>query len=168
MSDKKHAIDLKELYQALKTKDKSWLANQPQEVQDKFSPWLYTRFMSGAGKTAEEQAYYIMATNEYANLYSKDLQKDKKLLYLLLTTVVMKELPLSNDFMYKFPKALKGNKTDKSTNSMVNFFLKEHPEMKMQDAVDLANLYTIEEFKELLEEYGYSDDKIKKFFANSK
>ena len=157
MSDS--GIKLANLFSAINRKDRNWWETLSKEQQQKFSSWLYTRYMSGVRHSNPiMHQYYLMATNKNINRYVSKLTKHHaKLIYLSMTT-------LANEYAkadHQFVPAMKKNKANKATNAKMRILTELNPSLKEQDLQVWAEVMTDDEFKQLMVEHGWEEKKIK-------
>ena len=157
MSDS--VIKLANLFSAINRKDRNWWESLSKEQQQKFSSWLYTRYMSAVRHSNPiMHQYYLMATNKNINCHVSKLTKHHaKLIYLLMTT-------LANEYAradHQFVPAMKKNKANKATNAKMRILTDLNPMLKDQDLQTWAEVMTNDELKELMLEHGWDEKKIK-------
>jgi len=97
------SIELRDLFSAVNRKDKSWWDQLSKPQQEKFSSWLYNRYMSSSRDNIPDmQRYFVMAANRAVNRNFNTIFKDhKKLQYLLMTTIPAHGI--TTDYQYSKP-----------------------------------------------------------------
>lgn len=152
-------IKLADLFSAINRKDRDWWERLSKEQQQKFSSWLYNRYMSAVRhNNPMMHQYYLMATNKHINRDLSKLTKNHaKLIYLLMTT-------LANEYTradHQFVPAMKKNKANKATNAKMRILTELNPSLKEQDLQVWAEVMSDNEFKELMVGHGWDEKKIK-------
>lgn len=158
MSDS--GIKLADLFGAVNRKDRDWWERLSDEQRKKFSSWLYSRYMSIVRHSNPDMhRYYVMCANKELNRDLSKLTKNhSKLIYLLMTTMVV-DKDFCADHQYIPP--MKKNKADKKTNNKIRVLSELHPGSKDSDIETLASVMTDTEFEELLVSHGWEVKKIK-------
>lgn len=130
-------------------------ANQQKSLKQEF--FILNRYISNVQSSKREiQEHYVLTVNEYFNKNWKLLQKDPKLLWLLLCMC-----SYNGETVFFHPWL--GNKKKTGTGSKRLQFLEElYPNRKMVDLELMAEMSTDKEIKELAKKYGMDDETIAK------
>lgn len=154
-------IDLNLLFGAINRKDRNFWDTLTEAQQEKFSYWLYNRYMSSVSGSADLQRYYLQAANLYSNCRggSVSIKKYGKLCYLSLTTIPPGGYNPRHSFVPVMPKL---KNVDRETNARVRVLSNLFPVMKLADIDILSKLISIEELQELMQSHGISDQEIAK------
>jgi hypothetical protein len=120
--------------------------------------FILNRYISNVkGQNREIQEHFVLAVNEYFNKHWNTLQKHPKLLWQLLCLC-------SHESKKVFYHEWVGFKNKKTNNKRVKFLLQVYPNRK-QDELELqSKLMTLDDFKYLAQNLGYSDKEIKELF----
>lgn len=154
------AIELKELFSAVNRKDRNWWKKLNSAQQQKFSVWLYNRYMSCARGIPDLQRYYLRATNLFSNRRLGSIPREhNQLAYLLFTTIPFTGGEADHQFV---PVMKQLNSIDQKVNKKASVLLKLYPAEKTQDIEMWANSITDEDLNTMLEDHGYTDSEIQK------
>jgi hypothetical protein len=177
-------FDLFEALSAIDRKDYGYYDRLTEEQKKKFVPFMMTYWTSVVKSDIGMQQYYLLATNEFANvhLFNENVQKHPKLQWLMLCRVGMGKkqfhqwLPQIKDRVSKLKDKAKredikdyysktyGNITDDLLNQLVDeyissnkrkiFLAQEYPHMKISDIEVLNAIITDYDIKRYETETG--------------
>ena len=152
-------IKLADLFAAVNRKDRDWWERLSREQQQKFSSWLYSRYMSIVRHSNPDMhRYYVVASNLTLNRdLSKLTKHHAKLIYLLMTTIPDEYARADHQYI----PPMKKNKADKKTGNKIKILSGLMPAHKDSDIEVLAEIMSDAEFEELLTSYGWDAKKIK-------
>jgi hypothetical protein len=152
-------IKLADLFAAVNRKDRDWWERLTKEQQQKFSSWLYSRYMSIVRHSnADMHRYYVLSSNQTLNRDLSKLTKNHaKLIYLLMTTIPNEYARADHQYI----PPMKKNKADKKTGNKIKILSDLMPAHKDADIELLAEVMLDSEFEELLASYGWDAKKIK-------
>lgn len=156
--DSSSSIALRDLFGALSRKDRDWWNTLSQEQQEKFSAWLYNRYLS-VPKSSNSllNEYYLRAVNQHSNRNFNVIHKNhKKLQYLLMTTLIDPDIRC--DHAYLKPMGKTG---DKKSNTRTKILTNLMPTAKIDDIHVLADLMSDDEIKQMLRDRGWEEKQIK-------
>lgn len=150
------SIELRDLFSAVNRKDKSWWDQLSKPQQEKFSSWLYSRYMSSSRSNVPDmQRYYVMAANRTVNRnFSTVFKEHKKLQYLLMTTIPAHGITSDHQYIKPLPQTRKQNQAIKT-------LLKLYPDEKIEDLETLSDMLSRADLKKLLVDHGWDDKAIK-------
>jgi len=153
------SIELKSIFGAINRKDRSWWETLSTAQQDKFSSWLYGRYISSSkSNNPDIQRYFSMATNKAVNCNFGVLHRNhKKLQFLLMTTIPSPAYGIIGDFQYikPIPQTKRQDKTMK-------ILMKLLPDEKIDDLETLSDLIDSKELKQMMMDQGWDEKSIKK------
>ena len=145
MSDK---LPLNTVLAAIDKKDYGFYDRLKPEHQKQIAPFLLNRYVSLVKGTQELQAYYLVAGNQRVNCTYFELAKHPKLVWQLLCSV-------SPGMGTKFHQWIGHKKKEKNTTKgRLSVLEKMHPNMKRDELLQLADMYTDKEIKELQKQHG--------------
>jgi hypothetical protein len=152
---KKPQIPLKDIMAAIDKKDRNFYNNLTDEGKKAFSAWMMMRYCSSVqGKDA---ANYIYMTNELVNFQFSEVSKHPELQWLLLSACGVGKI--------QFHPYLKPPNARKKKNKVFEFIYELFPHMKSEDIVNLIDINTTDELKDLAKSNGYDDKSIKEIFG---
>ncbi len=152
---KKPQIPLKDIMAAIDKKDRNFYNNLTDEGKKAFSAWMMMRYCSSVqGKDA---ANYIYMTNELVNFQFSEVSKHPELQWLLLSACGVGKI--------QFHPYLKPPNARKKKNKVFEFIYGLFPHMKSEDIVNLIDINTTDELKDLAKSNGYDDKSIKEIFG---
>ena len=150
LKEKIAAVDqnIKELWDAMDPE------NQKGLQKEFFILNRYISNVSNAGRDVKE--HYVLTVNEFYNKNWNELQKDPKLLWMLLCMC-------SYDGKTTYYHEWIGNKKKTGNNSKKAKFLATlYPTMKMNEVEMLSDMMSDKEIKQLAKDYGMEDKEISK------
>jgi hypothetical protein len=150
IKEKIEAVDqnIRDLWDALDEEQQHALKNEL---------FILNRFISSVKSNNREiQEHFIMTVNEYYNKNWFVLQKHPKLLWLSLC---MCSYDGKKSFYHEW---IPHSRTTTSENKKVKILMEIYPTKKMCDINHLSKIMTDNEFKELLQDYGWENSEIKK------
>jgi hypothetical protein len=152
-------ITIAGLFAAIHHKDKGWFDRLTEEQQQKFTTWVYHRWMSSVKhRNPDMQRYYLMATNKVINRDLSKLTKNHaKLAYLLMTSIPFDDDKIEHQWLVPMPQ----NKKNKAVNNKARVLATLNPAEKEDNLLALAELMTDAEFEALLVGHGWEPKKIK-------
>lgn len=153
MSKNTYKVDIKNVMNALDTRDHSWYDKLTEEEKKDISIWQIMRFMSSCQSKSDDIEYhYLIMTNEIVNTHFNLLRNDPELQFKLLQIV---GLGLKQYHPW-IPPAKR-----QKTNKLFDFFLERYPTYREDDVYDLLSISTKEEIIKFLQDNGLSDEEIK-------
>ena len=115
--------------------------------------WLLNRYVSSVKGSREKQELAVFKTNEYYNKNWNELgTRHPKLQWQLLCIS-------GNTKQFEYHQWIGFKKKGANSNSGIKLIERIYPNMKQDEVVLLAGLYTKKELKQLAEEYGIEDIK---------
>lgn len=155
-------IKLADLFRAVNSKNVNWWETLTEEQQNKFSSWLYSRYMSIVRhNNPDMHRYYLINANQTLNTAISSLSKNHaKLIYLLMTTMVNEYTRVDHQYI----PPMKKNKANKDVNNIMKLLHELYPHYKDDELELLASMTDKKEIIQLLQEHGYSDKQIKAAF----
>ena len=137
----------------LDLKNRSFYSELTDEERKKFSNFLMIRWGSAVSGSAELQGYYLMSCNERLNKNWFDLSKYPELQWLLATTVS----PGMGTHRHEWIK----QKKRVNNNKVVKFLRNFYPDYTDEDLQTLAEISDKKELKQLAQQNGWEDKKIR-------
>jgi hypothetical protein len=159
MAKKEYDIELKEVLAAIDRKDIDWWETLTPSQQNKFSSWLYMRYISNVSGSADFAEYYLAAVNERVNKKFNTLKDHPKLQYLLLTTA-------SPGLGKQFHSFIKPGKRGTTNKKRINLLEKLFPLANNQELEVLDKINTDQDIENYLIELGWTDKEIKNALSN--
>jgi hypothetical protein len=148
------SLYIKDEMAAMDRKDRDYHDNFTDEDLKKFSTYLMLKWGSNVGGNLDIQSYYLLATNERVNKHFFEINKHKKLQWLVCTTV-------SPGMGGQYHYWLKAKKKE-GNNKSQKFLSKLYPNMKADEIDLLAKLNDKKDIKKLAQTLGIEDKEIKK------
>lgn len=159
--DDPSSIPLNELFRAVNAKDRKWFDRLNPAQQQKFSQWLYNRYMSIArSRESLMQMYYLLAANRISNVNLSTRKNHPKLTYLLFTTIPNTGAIADHQFIPAMKQYRSG---DKEVVKKIKAIEQTDPLMKSEDIEQLAHMMSDEEFIEYLQDHGWTDKQINEY-----
>ena len=152
---KKPQIPLKEIMAAIDKKDRNFYNNLSDEQKKAFSAWMMMRYCSSV--QGRDAANYIYMTNELVNFQFSEVSKHPELQWLLLSACGVGKI--------QFHPYLKPPNARKKKNKVFEFIYGLFPHMKSEDIVNLIDINTTDELKDLAKSNGYDDKSIKEILG---
>jgi protoporphyrinogen oxidase len=157
MSKKNKHIDLfKEIIPCVDLNQKGLWDAVDEDARKEIKSYLYNliRYISGVKNASKEvQAHYVLTVNEYFNKNFFALQKDPKLLWMLLC---MCNYDGQTTFFHEYIPH------KRPTTKKIDFLASIYPSHKIDDIELMSELMSDFELKELAEGHGIDDATIKK------
>jgi hypothetical protein len=153
MSDKKPAVPIGEVLNAIDRKDRGFWSRLTDEQQKSLSFWLLMRYTSGATINTPLSVYL---TNETVNLHFMDIPKDHPELRWLLYTVIGE----GRSTRRQYQAGPKRNKASK----VAQLFMDMNPLLKVDEAQTMVKLYSKSEIEDLAQQHGYTKAEIKQLW----
>jgi len=132
------------LLQAIDQRDGGWLAAQPTEISNEFTP-LTTMRMASCGIRGREAAHTLLRLNQRVNYRLFDLSKHPDLCFRLLASCGLKR--------YQQRQWLPQRSTSNS-NLALKLLAEHHPMANESEICILLSLYTRETFTEFVTDCG--------------
>lgn len=154
MAEKSDKLSIWNEMAQLDQKNRGFYDELNDDEQKKFSPYVLLRWASCVNSNSDElNRYYLLSTNQQANKHFWSSTKHKKLQWLLLTTVS----PAMGKHKHEWIAYNGRQAKNKRSRLLTQLF----PEIKTQDAEQLAELIPDAELKQRLEQLGWTDKDIK-------
>ena len=155
MSKKQAAIPLKEVLGAIDRRDRAWYSKLTDDKKKSVSMWMMMRYASSAqGSSA---AHYLFMVNELVNCNFSDVSKHPELQWLLLSAC--------GTGRAEFHPYIKPPNTRKKKNSITQFISEIYPWMKEDEIQLLISINTVDNLKQLAQDYGVDDKTIRDIFG---
>lgn len=151
LKEKIAAVDLgaRDLWDELDDENKKSLKNEF---------FLLNRYISNVKDSRREvQEHFVLTVNEYFNKHWNTLQKHPKLLWQLLCMC-------GHESRKVFYHEWVGFKNKKASNKKLKFLLEVYPSRKKDELELLSTLMSLDDFKQLARDLGYSDKELKDLF----
>lgn len=134
-------------------KDRGFYDDLDEQEKKDISPYILLRWASCVNTNNDElNRYYLLSTNQQANKHFWSSSQHKKLQWLLLTTVS----PGMGKHRHEWIAYNGRQAKNKRSRLLTQLF----PEIKTQDAEQLAELIPDAELKQRLEQLGWTDKDI--------
>jgi hypothetical protein len=146
-------LDINTEMRAFDTKDRGFYDSLSDEERKKFSTYLMLKWGPNVEGSPELQEWYLRAQNERVNKNFFDIGRHPKLQWLLCTTVS----PGMGAKRHYWIKAPKGNGNQKA----FKFIESQYPHLSREEIDIMVKLNTTEQLKELAQNLGWDDKRIK-------
>ena len=146
-------LALNKLLSAIDRKDYEYYSSLTEDQQKKLSPYVIMKYAASVTGNTELAKYHIIAANEFSNIDFFNVNKHKKLQWMMCCSV-SPGMGKQNHYW------LAANKAEK-INPLKNFLITKYPEMKVDDIELILKTNSAKEIKEWLVTNGLSEKEIK-------
>ena len=150
---KNYVSDIFDVIRQADVKNRTYYRDLPEEERKKVGLFVLNRWCSSILGNLDLQTYYLMSCNERLNKHWFDLSKFPELQWLLTTTVS----PGMGTHRHEWIK----QKKRVNNNKVVKFLRNFYPDYTDDDLETLAEISDKKELKQLAQQNGWEDKKIK-------
>lgn len=154
-----HKLDLGKTLRAIDTKDKDYYDSLSTEEKKGFAPVVLMRYMSSASDSNDEHAYHLIAMNDLVNVNFWELSKHPELLHKLMCSAA-----IGSERFHKWIPGLK----KRNTNKIFVFLTRVYPLLNNDEFNIWVQKNSIDDFKDLLRQYGVQKDEEKELTKHFK
>lgn len=153
MAAKKYSVDIKQVMNALDSRDTEWYDKLTEEEKKDISIWQLMRFMSSCQSSSKDIEYhYLVMTNEIVNTHFNILRNDPELQFRLLQIVGLG----AKQYHPWIPPTKREKK-----NKLFELILEKYPTYSIDEVYDMISISSKEEIIKFLQDNGLGDEEIK-------
>lgn len=153
---KEFKFDIFKLLNAANKKQMNYYANLSNDEKKSISMLVFMRWFSTVSDSKEIEEYQLLAVNEYLNKDFWELSDHPELIYKLSCMMGIGST-LHHEWL--------GFANKKNSGKIVNFFGEVYPRLSWKEIDSLISQYSIDDFKELIIEYGIQKNEEKDLIA---